>query len=110
MEHHIDMSGAKPDLHAIENVVSDLDPGAVLAMARDGRTLRIATYLPVADLPGLMQHGGSRVVELPFICCGGCRGRSAWSSPTARRPAFTSIKRAPSAPVEYGGFAQAGYG
>jgi hypothetical protein len=79
MEYHIDMSGAKPDLPAIENVLYDSDPGVVVAMARDGSTLRIATYLPLTDLLGAMHQAGSRVeahqvVELPSICCGGCGG------------------------------------
>lgn len=79
MEYHIDMAGAKPDLHAIEGALYDLDPAVVVAMARDGLTLRIATYLPMADLLGLVQQTGwpvesSQVVELPSICCGGCGG------------------------------------
>jgi hypothetical protein len=79
MEYHIDLSGAKPDLHAIEDVLYDLDPAVVVAMARDGCTLRIATYLPMNDLLGLMRQADCpveprQVVELPSICCGGCGG------------------------------------
>lgn len=79
MEYHIDMTGAKPDLRAIEDVLYDLDPAVVVAMARDDSTLKIATYIPMTDLLGLMQQAGCRVelhqvVELPSICCGGCGG------------------------------------
>lgn len=79
MEYHIDMSGAKPDLRAIEDALYDLDPAVVVAMGRDGSTLKIATYIPMTDLLGLMQQAGSQVelqqvVELPSICCGGCGG------------------------------------
>ena len=79
MEYHIDMTGAKPDLRAIEDVLYDLDPAVVVAMARDSSTLKIATYIPMTDLLSLMQRAGSRVelhqvVELPSICCGGCGG------------------------------------
>ena len=86
MEYHIDMSGAKPDLRAIEDVLYDSDPAVVVAMAQDGCTLRIATYLPVTDLLGMMQQAGCQVelhqvVELPSICCGGYHGVSGhWDS------------------------------
>lgn len=79
MEYHIDMAGAEPDLPAIEDVLYDLDPAVIVAMARDGNTLRIATYIPIADLLGLIRQAGcevepSQIVELPSICCGGCGG------------------------------------
>jgi hypothetical protein len=79
VEYHIDMAGATPDLGAIEDVLYGSDPAVIVAMARDGFTLRIATYLPMTDLLGLLQQAGSRVdlcqvVELPSICCGGCGG------------------------------------
>ena len=79
MEYHIDMAGAKPDLRAIEDALYDLDPAVIVAMARDGNTLRIATYIPMTDLRGLIQQAGCQVerhqvVELPSICCGGCGG------------------------------------
>lgn len=79
MEYHIDMDGMKPDLRAIEDVLYDLDPAVIVAMARDGNTLRIATYMPMTDLLGLIRQAGCpleprQVVELPSICCGGCGG------------------------------------
>lgn len=79
MEYHIDMDGMKPDLRAIEDALYDLDPAVIVAMARDGNTLRIATYIPMTDLLGLIRQAGCQlelrqVVELPSICCGGCGG------------------------------------
>jgi hypothetical protein len=79
MEYHIDMDGMKPDLRAIEDALYDLDPAVIVAMARDGNTLRIATYIPMTDLLSLIRQAGCQlerrqVVELPSICCGGCGG------------------------------------
>lgn len=79
MEYHIDMDGMKPDMRAIEDVLYDLDPAVIVAMALDGNTLRIATYIPMADLLGLIRQAGcqvepGQVMELPSICCGGCGG------------------------------------
>jgi hypothetical protein len=79
MEYHIDMAGVETDLRAIEDVLYDLDPAVIVAMARDGNTLRLTTYIPMTDLLGLIRQAGCRVephqvVELPSICCGGCGG------------------------------------
>lgn len=79
MEYHIDMAGVAPDLRAVEDALYDQDPAVVVAMARDGHTLRVATYIPMADLLGLMEQAGcvvaaDQVVQLPSICCGGCSG------------------------------------
>jgi hypothetical protein len=51
----------------------------LLRHARNGNTLRIATYIPKTDLLGLIQQAGCEVklhqlVEVPSICCGGCGG------------------------------------
>ena len=79
MEFNIRMAGSKPELGAIERAVHLVDPGAVVDIAPDGKTLRVAASVDAALLVSLINQAGyqvtpNQVAQAPSICCGGCSG------------------------------------
>lgn len=79
MEYRIDFTGPTPDPLAIENLLRDLDPAALVDRDPLGFALRVATQLcgsEVAELLGQVVPtlSGHRLTALPSVCCGGCSG------------------------------------
>lgn len=79
MEFHIHLAGARPDVDAIEALVLDADPAAVVDLADADDTLRLAGAFTAVDVVMLMRAAGhpvspEQVEQLPSICCGGCSG------------------------------------
>ena len=79
MEYHIRIPGPLAVFDAIDNAIRDADPSALVDVAADATTLRIATLLPRLQVAGLVSSAGhpvtpDQVRQLPSICCGGCSG------------------------------------
>lgn len=79
MEFHVRLSGAIPDLGAIEEAIRAIDPSVLVDVDPAGQTLRVAASIDAGQLVGLMEQGGyavapHQVVQVPSICCGGCSG------------------------------------
>ena len=77
MEFALATHAGLPDLALLERAVQALDPAALLDLDAAGTTLRIATLLPApALLQCLAEAGvssiGTRLRQLPSVCCGGC--------------------------------------
>ena len=79
MEFHIPINDTRPDLDAVEGALFDVDSNALVDLDASGSTLRISSYVTIADLIEVLQRAGwtvgeEQVVQLPTICCGGCGG------------------------------------
>lgn len=79
MEYHINFCGSAPSASAIEDIVREVDPAAMVDIGQGAATLRIAASIGVGELAALVSRAGiavapSQVVQLPSICCGGCSG------------------------------------
>lgn len=79
MEFHIELAGVPPDLAAIEGVLLDVDPAAVIDVDAAGLILRVSAAVEAAELVELVCRAGypvapAQVVQLPSICCGSCSG------------------------------------
>ena len=79
MQFHVHLSGARPDLRAVENAVLEADPAALVDLDEQADTLRIAGTFSAVDVVALMAQAGCpvaprQVEQLPSICCGGCSG------------------------------------
>lgn len=79
MEFHVHLAGARPDVTAIEALVLDADPAAVVDLADRDDMLRVAGAFTAVDVLMLMRAAGhpvtpGQVEQLPSICCGGCSG------------------------------------
>jgi len=79
MEFHIAITGAHPELEAVEDAMFDVDSNALVDLDPSGSTLRISSFVTIEDLVDIMRRTGwtvapEQVVQLPTICCGGCSG------------------------------------
>lgn len=79
MEFHVHLDGARPDLRAIEAVMVDADPAALVDLDAAGDVLRVAGMFSAEEVGLLLRHAGypvtpAQVEQLPSICCGGCSG------------------------------------
>ena len=79
MEFHIALTDACPGPDAIQDVMFDADPNAVVDLDMSGLVMRISSYVTVKDLIEVLRRTGwtvapEQVVQLPTICCGGCSG------------------------------------
>jgi len=79
MEFHIAITGARPELEAVEDAMFDVDSNALVDLDPSGSTLRISSFVTIEDLVDIMRRTGwtvapEQVVQLPTICCGGCSG------------------------------------
>ena len=79
MEFHIALTDACPGPDAIQDVMFDADPNAVIDLDMSGLVMRISSYVTVTDLIEVLRRTGwtvapEHVVQLRTICCGGCSG------------------------------------
>lgn len=79
MQFRIDITGATPDIGAIEQAIGTVDPAALVDIDAAGRTLRVAAAVDAAQLLGLIGQAGYAVAtaqlqQVPSECCGGCGG------------------------------------
>ena len=79
MEFHIQWTGALPDGAALEGVIRQEDPAALVDIVRESATVRIASSCTAAGLAALLARAGhaitaAQVVQQPSVCCGGCSG------------------------------------
>lgn len=79
MQFKIKTFGNAPDLGAIERVVGDVDPSAVVDTDAAGEVLRISTLIGDVELVSLLNQAGYRMSldnleRVPSECCGGCGG------------------------------------
>lgn len=78
MEFHIVSADMPANLDAIQAILSDVDPLAVVDLDRAG-VLRVSAETSAAGLVELLQRAGhpvrpSQVLEVPSFCCGSCGG------------------------------------
>lgn len=78
MEFHVSLTGAKPDLDAIEESLRAVDPAGVIDTDQAGR-LRVAAAINAGELLAVLQQAGvaalpAQVSQVPSTCCGGCSG------------------------------------
>lgn len=79
MEFHIDLASQAVNLDQVGHALRAIDPAALVDLALDGRTLRVAAGLAAPELRGLLQAAGlslepGQVLQTPSVCCGGCGG------------------------------------
>jgi len=79
MEFHVALDGMHPDMAKLEAALLEQDPAAVLDFLPCSSLLRVSTWLPAAELRGVLAAAGcpvppERVQQLPSVCCGGCSG------------------------------------
>jgi hypothetical protein len=79
MQFKINITGATPDIDAIEQAIGTIDPSALVDIDSAGRTLRVAAAIDAAQLLGLIGQAGyavtaEQVEQVPSECCGGCGG------------------------------------
>lgn len=77
MEFRVQLAGLHLDQGALQALLFDIDPAAMLDIDRDGATLRVAAEASTATLTELLQRSGcpvkpAQVLEVPAFCCGGC--------------------------------------
>jgi hypothetical protein len=79
MEFHLPLNEPIADLDFVRESVCALDPSAVIDVAADGLTLRIAGALGPLDLAWTLRRSGvpataDALITIPSVCCGGCSG------------------------------------
>lgn len=79
MEFHLPLREPIANLESVRDSICALDPSAVVDVAADGRTLRIAGALGPLDLAWSLRRGGvpatpEALIGIPSVCCGGCSG------------------------------------
>jgi len=79
MEFHIATHDMRPDLDAIQDTLFDIDSNAMVDLDANGATLRISSFVTIADLIEVLRRTGwnvgeEQVEQMPTICCGGCAG------------------------------------
>lgn len=79
MEFHCHTAVHTPNLPALEELVVELDPAAVLDFDAAARALRVSTTLGERELLACLLRAGVPVSlrdiqRLPSVCCGGCSG------------------------------------
>lgn len=79
MEFHLVLPHAAIHVDGIDRAITALDPAAVVDLAPDGATVRMATSLDLARIRDALAAAGvsvaaRQVVQLPSVCCGSCSG------------------------------------
>jgi hypothetical protein len=79
MQFTFDAPAPNPDIAALERMLTDLDPAALLDLDASGRHVRISTVLRMAEVLACLRDAGlapdpDRLHQLPSQCCGGCSG------------------------------------
>lgn len=77
MEFRVRLAGMRVNQDALQALLLDIDPVAMLDLDRSGTTLRVAAETSAATLTELLQRSGcpvhpAQVLEVPSFCCGGC--------------------------------------
>ena len=72
-------TSSTPDMTAIERVISELDPAALLDFDARASMVRISSVATETELLDCLQQAGvsaaaGQFVRLPSECCGGCGG------------------------------------
>ncbi|MBS0382882.1 MAG: hypothetical protein JSR56_10645 [Proteobacteria bacterium] len=76
MEFRVQLAGMHVDQDALQTLLFDIDPAAMVDVDRDG-SLRVAAATSTAALAELLHRSGcpvkpAQVLEVPSFCCGGC--------------------------------------
>lgn len=79
MQFHIETRGITPDLVAINDAISAIDPAAVVDIDPVSAQLRVSAELSAHELLGTLAQAGypighGQLRPLPSICCGDCSG------------------------------------
>lgn len=79
MQFRIHTPGATPDLDAIGDALTTVDPAALVDLDAAGETVRIAATIGDAELVALVRKAGLAITpdqleRVPSECCGGCGG------------------------------------
>lgn len=79
MQYEIHVGDAAPDVVAIERLLHDIDPAALLGLDAPGGTLRLSTSASDLEVSDVFSRAGlplspAAIVRLPSQCCGGCGG------------------------------------
>ena len=79
MQYHIDAFSGSAQLPRLEAALFDADPSAIADYDEVGRTLRLSTLLPHAQVLDVLAASGlptepDRLQLMPSECCGGCGG------------------------------------
>jgi hypothetical protein len=79
MEFRIRTNGSAPDLDAINDALTAIDPSALADVESASATLRISAALGSHDLLAVLAQAGypvhrKQLEEVAPVCCGGCGG------------------------------------
>jgi hypothetical protein len=79
MEFNIKTQGVTPNLGAINDALTGIDPMAVADLDSAGTTLRVAAALSSPELLALLTRSGypvdwRQLEQVPSVCCGACGG------------------------------------
>ena len=79
MEFHIKTKGVQPDLDAINDALTAIDPAAVADMDAAAATLWVSAALGLHELLSLLAQAGypverNQLEPIAPVCCGGCGG------------------------------------
>ncbi len=79
MEFHVRFENDLPELEAVEHMLRELDPSAVVDLDPSGGLLRVSTWLEARQLSDTFARVGhavqlAQIVALPSVCCGSCSG------------------------------------
>ena len=79
MEFRIRTNGLQPDLDAINDALTAMDPSALADVESATATLRVSVALGSHDLLAVLAQAGypvnrKQLEEVAPVCCGGCGG------------------------------------
>ena len=79
MEFHIKTRGVRPDLGAINDALTGVDPVAMADLDSAAATLRVSAELSSPELLSLLTRSGypvdwRQLEQVPSVCCGACGG------------------------------------
>lgn len=79
MEFHIKTRGISPDLDAINDALTGVDPSAMADIDPANASLRIAAEMSSLELLALLTRAGyavdwKQLEQVPSVCCGACGG------------------------------------
>jgi hypothetical protein len=79
MEFHIKTRGVRPDLDAVVDALTSVDPSAMVDIDPVGARLRIAVEMSSPELLALLTRAGypvdwKQLEQVPPTCCGACGG------------------------------------
>lgn len=77
MEFEVRLAGAGAALPAIQALLWQKDPAALVDCDAGGSRLRVKAWISAAQLTEILVQAGfppSEVSQLPSVCCGDCSG------------------------------------